>query len=94
MRQHTIAPEFARELVGAPDALVGAAKFLWTEHEGKTLFAGVTQGNLTQEGNWNLSVGTLIWVPCQDFVWADGLCGWSVEDLIVSGLHPRNWRSK
>ena len=94
MREFTIAPEIARELVGDPNALTAAAKFIWCEHKGKTLFAGLTKGNLTQEGNWNLSLGTLIWVPCQDFVWADGLCGWTVEDLLRSGLHPNNWRPK
>ena len=94
MRQRTIPSELAKELVGAPDALTGPAKFLWSEHKGKTLFAGITKGNLTKEPNWNLSVGTLIWVPCQDYVWHDGLCGWTIEDLIRDGLHPRYWRSK
>ena len=90
----TIAPEIAKQLVGDDKALVGAAKFIWCEHENKTLFGGITKGNISQEkSNWNLSVGTLIWVPCKNFTWKNGLCGWSVEDLLREGLHPRYWQA-
>lgn len=94
MSERTISPTIARELVGNDNALVGPAKFLWCEHDNKTLFAGVTSGNISKEKNWNMSVGTLIWVPCQDFIWADGLCGWEVSDLLRMGLHPKFWRKK
>ncbi len=94
MRDRTIPPEIAKQLVGDDNALTGVAKFIWCEHKDKTLFAGITKGNLTKESNWNLSVGTLIWVPCQDFVWENGLCGWSIEDLLRDGLNPKFWRPK
>ena len=95
MNDRTISPELARQLIGNDKALVGAAKFIWCERKGKTMFGGVTLGNISEDNtNWNMSVGTLIWVPCRDFVWNQGECGWSIEDLLREGLRPDYWRPK
>ena len=93
MRERTITPIIAKELVGDNDALVGAGKLVWCEHKDKTLFGGATKGNISNlKSNWNMSVGTLIWVPCQFYEWDKGLCGWSIEDLLRDGLRPEYWK--
>ena len=94
MRENTISPEIGRQLVGDDDALVSAAKLIRCEHDGKTLFGGLTKGNLTKDKDWTLSIGTLIWVPCKDFGWEQDMCGWTIEDLLRDGLHPKYWKPK
>ncbi len=94
MRKDFIAPNIAKQLVCDDDAIVGAVKFLSCEHKDKTLFAGVSHGNMgdVSDKDWNMAVGTLIFVPCKKFKWHKGMCGWTIEDLIREGLHPRFWK--
>ena len=92
--KRTIPPELARMLVGDDSALVGAGKMAFCEHEGKTLFGGVVRPNISDPsyGDWEMSVGTLIWVPCDIYVPAnpDGM-GWELSDIIQGGFDPKYW---
>ena len=96
MRERTISPELARMLVGDDDALVGAGKIVFSEHEGKTLFGGLAKPNISDPsyGDWKMSVGTLIWVPCEIYIPSnpDGM-GWDLSDIITQGgLEPNYWK--
>lgn len=93
MKKETVSPEMARLLVGDESAMVGSGKIVFCEQAEKTLFGGVVLPNISKitDGNWHMSVGTLIWVPLRNYVWADGICRWSIEDLICRGLTEQNW---
>lgn len=95
MSKRTINPEIARMTFGK-ETLCGTSKMVFCEHDGKTLYGGVAIPNLTKTKHWNMAVGSLIFVPLKTFVWAegDGLCGWSIEDLIEHGLAQENWKEK
>lgn len=101
MRKDFIQPNIAKELVGDNDAVVGAVKFLSCEHKDKTLFGGLSNRNMgdisKDDGGWHMAVGTLIFIPCKKFVWDNethGKCGWSIEDLLRQGLHPKFWKEQ
>lgn len=95
MRENTIPPAIARLLVGEEDAMSGSGKMLYCEHGEKTLFGGLVKPNLSKPGeSWKMSIGTLIWVPCQNYVWKDDICGWLMEDLLRDGLDMKHWNKK
>lgn len=90
-----MSPSLAREMVGTDDALVGAGKMVFTDHTDRCLFGGVLLDKLgAAGGNWEMVAGTLIFVPMRRFVWDEGLCGWSIEDLLTDGLEPKFWKPK
>ena len=93
MSEKTINPFLAKMTYGE-ETLCGAAKMVFSEHEGKTLFGGVAVPNVSSEtdGNWHMAAGSLIFVPLQTFVWGEGMCGWTLEDLVCHGLESHNWK--
>lgn len=93
MAETTINPIIARMTFGEK-TLCGTSKMVFCEHDGKTLYGGLATPNLTKTKNWHMAVGSLIFVPLKTFVWANGLCGWTIEDLISHGLAQYNWKEQ
>lgn len=96
MSEKTISSYLAKMTFGEK-TLCGASKMVFAEHEGKTLYGGVAIPNISPEtdGNWHMAAGSLIFVPLKTFIWANGICGWSLEDLITAnGLETYHWKEK
>ena len=93
--KRTITPEMAKGVFGE-NTLCGASKMLFCEHEKATLFGGNAIPNISTEtdGNWHMVVGSLIFVPLKSFVWKQGVCGWSIEDLLAGGFGMEYWKEK
>ena len=96
MANKTISSWLAKEFHGE-ETLSGASKMVFCEQEGKTLFGGVAIPNISKEtdGDWHMAVGSLIFVPMKILDWAEGKCGWGLEDFIAGdGLAGYNWKEK
>ena len=90
--EHTFNPTIIKEIFGE-DTLVGASKMVFCEHPRQTLFGGHAKPNITNtNGEWRMAVGSLIFVPLKTLVWADGMCGWSIEDILRDGMEKDLWK--
>ncbi len=88
MQDRLISPEVAKLLVGNDDALVGTGKIIHCNHGDKSLVGGILReqlGDVTNQ-DWELTIGTLIVIPCQTFRWTDGKCGWTMQDILTQGM--------
>lgn len=93
--ERTMGIEMARMLVGDPDAIVGSAKMIFCDHEDSSIFGGISLDLLSKEHkNWEMAVGTLIFVPIKRFISIDDNCGWSIEDHLAHGMEMRYWEEK
>jgi hypothetical protein len=95
MTERTITPFIAKMTFGEK-TLCGASKMVFCEHPGRTVFGGIAMPNISSitDGNWHMGVGSLIFVPQKILSWKDGLCGWSIEDLMREGLTVENWKEE
>ncbi len=93
---HILSPHLIRECLGRPDALVAPAKVYMCTHKGpeptRTVIGAVALGDFVPGGEWEMVVGNLIVVPHKRFVWADGMCGWELSDLIEHGGGMEHWK--
>ena len=96
MYDRLISPVLAKQLVADDDAMCSTGKIITCNHSDRTIFGGIVRepmGNPKNQ-NWMMTIGTVIVVPCRQFVWADseGMCGWKIEDILIGGMdHERYW---
>lgn len=94
MRDTLIPPELAKQLVADDDALVGTGKIIHCNHGNKSLVGGILREQLGDASNqdWVMSFATMIIIPCRTFRWANGQCGWTIEDILTRGMdQERFW---
>ena len=92
----TIHPKLAKLQFG-DNTLCGASKMVFCEHDKKTLFGGVAVPNISKETDeeWHMAIGSLIFVPLKTYNWKEDMyCGWTIEDIIHSGLDSEYWEEK
>lgn len=91
----TMAPELVRMALGADDALVGAGKIVFCDHDKNSIYGGVSLDKLDGSGNWEMAMGTMIFVPIRRFVALPSVGGWDLCDILTDGgLHPEHWKDK
>jgi hypothetical protein len=109
MTDRLLSPEMVKMLFGSfgdpnnqdsreEESMSGVGKIVTCNHpNNKAIIGGVVRGSFGDPNNqeWILTVGTVIVVPVQQYVWRDGVCNESIEEILSGGLDvQRFWQPK